>query len=47
MSLSGSKLTLLSESGATLSTITLPVSGGSAPSTTEPENPTEGQVWIA
>ena len=46
MSLNGSTLTLLNESGETLSTITLPASSGST-SETEPENPAEGQVWIA
>ena len=46
MSLSGSTLTLKSKSGATLSTITLPSSSNTT-SSTEPTNPTQGQVWIA
>ena len=46
MSLSGNTVTLKSKSGATLSTITLPTSGSTI-SSTEPTNPTQGQVWIA
>ena len=45
MSLSGATLTLETNSGSTLSTVTLPVSSVTT-STTEPENPYEGQIWI-